>query len=145
MTTHSNRKIEPLRSAAAKPARRRVFVRDLMIDSEIGVHGHERGQAQPVRLNVDLLVDEDGPLSDRLEQVVCYEAVVTSIRSIVSKGHIVLVETLAEQIAQSCLADGRVAVARIRVEKLTAIPEAASAGVEITRYRADVEEDSARF
>ncbi|HCX65995.1 MAG TPA: diguanylate cyclase, partial [Rhodobiaceae bacterium] len=44
-------------------------------------------------------------------------------------------ETLAERIAGSCLEDARVRVARVRVEKLAAIPEAVSVGVEIERLR----------
>ena len=42
---------------------------------------------------------------------------------------------LAEAIADACLADQRVLVARIRVEKIEVMPDAASAGVEIERRR----------
>ena len=51
-------------------------------------------------------------------------------------GHVNLVETLAERIAEACLADLRVDAARGRVEKLAAIPEAASVGIEIERIQA---------
>ena len=42
-------------------------------------------------------------------------------------------ETLAERIAEACLTDPRVHLARIRVEKLDVFPDLASAGVEIER------------
>ena len=44
-----------------------------------------------------------------------------------------LVETLAERIAESCLLDPRVRLARIRVEKLDVFADSAAAGVEIER------------
>ena len=88
--------------------------------------------------NIDLTVREgDVEIDDRFENVVCYEEVVKKVETIVSAGHINLVETLAEDIAAACLEDARVFVARVRVEKLAAIKNAASVGVEIERIRAD--------
>jgi 7,8-dihydroneopterin aldolase/epimerase/oxygenase len=57
------------------------------------------------------------------------------VRAIVGSGHTRLVETMAERIAEACLADGRVQVARIRVEKLDIFADAVSAGVEVERRR----------
>jgi dihydroneopterin aldolase len=65
--------------------------------------------------------------------VVDYERIAATVRRIVAAGHVRLVETLAERIAEACLTDKRVQVARIRVEKLDVFPDAASAGVEIER------------
>jgi dihydroneopterin aldolase len=48
------------------------------------------------------------------------------------------VETLAERIAETCLKDRRVHIARIRVEKLDIFADAASAGVEIERRQSDL-------
>jgi dihydroneopterin aldolase len=47
------------------------------------------------------------------------------------------VETLAEEIADICLDDGRVRVVRVRVEKLDVFDEAVSVGVEIERQSHD--------
>lgn len=125
------------RIADASAGLRHVFVRDLELAARIGVHGHERGQPQPIRINVDLTVGETAePLADRLARVVDYEKVVDAIRAIIARGHVNLVETLAEEIAASCLADGRVQTARVRVEKLAAIRGAQSVGVEIERHAA---------
>lgn len=126
--------VTPLKIADAARAIRHVFVRDLALDAHIGVYTHEHGRTQPIRVNVDLTVSEAAH-SDRLANVVCYETVVNEIKALVGSGHLNLVETLAEQIAAQCLVDPRVIVARIRVEKLAAIPEAASVGVEIERAK----------
>jgi dihydroneopterin aldolase len=80
-------------------------------------------------------VDEGAP-AERLADVVSYEPLVAEAKRIVASGHVALVETLAERLAELCLADPRVALARVRVEKLDIIPEAASVGVEIERRRA---------
>jgi dihydroneopterin aldolase len=130
--TSSN--IFPLRIADAQNRIRHVFVRDLELEALIGVHGHEKGKPQPIRINVDLTVDEGtGAVADRLKNVVNYEKVVDGIRAIIARGHVNLVETLAEMVAEACLKDKRVLVARIRIEKLKAIEGARSVGVEIER------------
>ncbi|WP_421861597.1 dihydroneopterin aldolase [Parvibaculum sp.] len=126
--------IAPLKIANAERAIRHVFIRDLLLDAHIGVYKHEKGGTQPVRVNVDLTVAEAAH-GDSLDNVVCYKTVVDQIKAIVAEGHLNLVETLAERIAGSCLEDARVRVARVRVEKLAAIAEAVSVGVEIERVR----------
>lgn len=109
-----------------------VLIRDLELLARIGVHGHEQGKPQPVRINVWLTgqIDSSG---DTLANAIDYEAVAEKIRGIVTAGHINLAETLAERIAVTCLEDKRVTHARVRVEKLHALPGAAAAGVEIER------------
>lgn len=127
-------RVQPLRIADAKMRTRHVFVRDLELNANIGVHKHEKGQLQPVRFNIDLTVAEmDEELDDKLENVVDYEAVVKGVKAILAAGHLNLVETLAEKVAAHCLTDKRVKVARVRIEKLKVLAEAQSVGVEIER------------
>lgn len=117
-------------------SRDRVLIRDLVVGAKLGIYTHERHGTQPVRLNIELEVaPHRGPPRDAIAQVVDYEAVVRRVQAIVAAGHINLVETLAERVAALCLEDQRVLNARVRVEKLAAIAEAASVGVEIVRTR----------
>lgn len=111
-----------------------VFIRNLEVLARIGVHGHEHGKPQPVRINVWLTCRTSNE-GDKLESVVDYEAVADTIRAIVASGHINLAESLAERIASSCLEDKRVEKARIRVEKLHALQGTEAAGVEVERGR----------
>jgi len=128
--------VRPLRIADARTAVRHVFIRDMVLPCSIGVHRHERLGTQRVRINLDLAVREgDHPLADNLANVVCYETVANGIRAIVARGHVNLVETLAEDIAALCLEDIRVLSARVRVEKLDVFTDANSVGVEIERLR----------
>jgi dihydroneopterin aldolase len=120
---------------------RHVFLRDMVLQASIGVHPPEHETTQRVRINVDLGVVDDGARAlsrtgvgrDDLTRVVDYEQIANAVRRIVSAGHVRLAETLAERIAEACLADPRVDLARIRVEKLDVFPDSASAGVEIER------------
>lgn len=130
--------VYPLHIANAAHSVRHVFVHDLLISALIGIYTHEKKGSQPVRINIDLTVREgDTDIDDRFENVVCYEEVAKKVEAIAAAGHVNLVETLAEDIAAACLEDPRVFVARVRVEKLAAIENAASVGVEIERIRAE--------
>lgn len=113
---------------------RRMFIRDLVVNMLIGVHRHERDGRQRVRINIDLsVVDNVGVGEDRLSGVVSYETIVDEIRHLCDSGHVNLVETLAENIAELCFHDGRVRQAVVRVEKLDVFADTASVGVEIER------------
>ncbi len=127
-------KIQPISAATASTVRRTLFVRDLVVPCAIGVYAHEKGKRQNVRINVDLnIADPDAVHDDRIAEVVSYDDVVAGIRTLVDQGHIHLVETLAERIADMCLADRRVSQVRVRIEKLDVLAEAQSVGVEIER------------
>ncbi len=131
---------QPRATDTSRPLRK-MFIRDLVLNASIGVHPHERAAPQRIRINLDLAIAEDGPANlsrpavgrDDLSRVVDYEAIVNRVRAIAAAGHVQLVETLAERLAEACLADARVATARVRVEKLDVFADAASAGVEIER------------
>ncbi len=133
--------METLRFADAARATRHMFIRDLVLPAAIGVHAHEHGVRQRVRVNLDLAVADDGAQNlsrppvgqDDLSRVVDYEAIVNRVRALVAAGHVQLVETLAERLAETCLQDVRVLVARVRVEKLDVFADAISAGVEVER------------
>lgn len=114
----------------------RMFVKDLVLQCNIGAYAHERLAPQPVRFNVDLHVREPSvPLNDDLRNVLSYDEITAGIKRLVAKGHVNLVETLAEEIAALCLADPRALHVRVSVEKLAVEPDATSVGVEIERRR----------
>lgn len=114
----------------------RILVRDLVLKCLIGIHAHELLAPQRVRINVEMAVlEQAGPLSDNIANVVSYEDVIDGIKRLLAEGHINLVETLAEKIADLCLIDERVRSVRIRAEKLDVYAEASSVGIEIERRR----------
>lgn len=96
---------------------RRIFIRDLSLWGLVGVYDWEREEYQ--RLVVSVALDVEGVVfGDSIEEVVDYGVVVERIRGEVGRGHVHLVETLAERIGRVCLEDIRVSVVHVQVEKL---------------------------
>ncbi len=113
----------------------RIFVKDLVLSGLIGIHSHEQDQPQRIRFNIDLLVEDNcDAAGDDIANVVSYENIVSGIKTLLARGHVGLVETLAEEIANMCLDDERIMVVRARVEKLDVFDEVESVGVEIERH-----------
>ncbi len=124
----------------AQPGMRHVFLRDMVLQGRIGVHPHEHGRVQRLRVNVDLAVEEPagGAERDELSLVVDYARLARTVRETVAAGHVKLVETLAERIAGASFFDRRIRRVRVRVEKLDVFEDAASVGVEIERSAGDL-------
>jgi dihydroneopterin aldolase len=112
----------------------KVFVRGLEVRAEIGVYERERGITQP--LIVDIEADIEAAGWRHLDETVNYETLAAHAFAIAAGGHIGLVETFAQRLAEACVAEARVRQVRVRVEKLRALePAAAAAGVEIIARR----------
>ncbi|MBO6548460.1 MAG: dihydroneopterin aldolase [Rhizobiales bacterium] len=112
-----------------------IFIKDLELMAVIGVYDHEKNNRQRVVANIDITVQENPDAADEIDEVVCYHKVVKKIQSICENGHVHLLETLAETIAESCLEDKRILAIRVKLEKPEALREAASVGVEIERLQ----------
>lgn len=123
------------RPAAVAKQVYRILVRDLVLPCRIGVYAHEKQAPQRVRVNAQVLVERDAVDSDALSDVLNYETIVEGIRDLARGGHIELVESLAEQVMDVCLASPRALAARISVEKLDVFADAESVGVVLRRRR----------
>lgn len=111
----------------------RIFVEDLVLPVRIGAYGAERVAPQKVRFNVIAEIARALQPAKDMRDVVSYDVISDGIRLIVASGHIVLVETLAERVAEFVLGHARVQRVTVKVEKLEA--GAGRVGVEITRQR----------
>lgn len=123
-----------------QPPLRRVFLKDMVLQANIGVYPHEQGVTQRVRINISFGVPDEPGLTvgrDDLSRTVSYERIVLMVRRIIAEGHVRLVETLAERIAIGVLADERVQVVRVRVEKPDIFDDLDAVGVEIERWRTE--------
>jgi dihydroneopterin aldolase len=122
-------------AAEARVVMTKVFVTGLKVQAEIGVYKHEVGRRQPLVVEVELDVPTAG--AERLADTLNYETILKAAQDLAAEGHIQLVETFAERLARTCLADPRVTRARVRIEKPLALaPHATGAGVELTLVRA---------
>jgi dihydroneopterin aldolase len=112
----------------------RVFMHDLVLDAEIGVYTHEKGVTQRVRFSVEVdLLPPARALEDDIGRAFDYDTIIKGIKDIVARGHINLVETLAEEVARHCLVHPRAARVTVKIEKLDKEPGAV--GVQIVRSK----------
>ncbi|GIR05569.1 MAG: 7,8-dihydroneopterin aldolase [Candidatus Pelagibacterales bacterium] len=115
-----------------------IFLNDFMIDANIGVYKHEKIKSQPLRINIIAKVKNPKKINDdKLYSVVCYNQISKKIKKIIKSGHTILLEKLAEKIFQECFKNKRIQTMKIRLEKLDAIQEAESAGIEVERSRSE--------
>lgn len=112
---------------------RRLFLRDYEVWINIGVHDFEKKGEQRVLINVDLYVPLalSTPKADRLEEVLDYDFIRRSIAARVSKGHIHLQETLADDVLAMMLAHPQVRAARVSTEKPDVYPDCDAVGCEV--------------
>ncbi len=111
----------------------RIYVRDLVLDAWIGIHHHEQGDTQRVRIDVQADI-APAARNENIRNTLCYDFIIDGIRDIVSRGHIKLTETLAEEIAAHVLGHHLARRVMVRVEKIDRIP-GARLGVEIVREK----------
>ena len=116
---------------------RRIFLRDYIVDANIGIHEHERQGAQKLALNVDLFValSMSTPRHDRLHEVIDYDFVRLTIRHRIEQGHINLQETLVDDIARALLAHPAVRAVRVASEKRDVYDDVEAVGVEVLHFK----------
>ena len=112
----------------------RVFVRDFVVSARIGSYDFDRDAPQRVQYDVEVMVRRAAAHADDMRAVFSYDVILDAIRLVVGRGHVELVETLAEEVAAVVLRHARVRSVRISVRKLDVIDGAV--GVEILRERA---------
>ncbi len=110
----------------------KIFVRNLVVDMNIGALTHERHGRQKVRISVEMTVPTILGHGDKLSHVIPYHPIVDHIHAIIATGHIELVETLSHMIASAALEEKRVIDVTVTIEKLEVIPGAECAGITIT-------------
>ena len=112
-----------------------VFVRGLRLEAEIGVNPDEFGRRQPLVIDVEITLTPP-ERCEHIAETVNYELVVQRAQAIANAGHVRLIETFAQRLAESLLAEPAAARVRVRIEKPQALaPHAQAAGVEITLAR----------
>ena len=117
----------------------RIELRGLRLSAVVGVLPHERTTAQPLELDLDIVVDlAAAGASDELGDTVDYGALCQAVDDTVSRSRFGLLEALAEAVAATVLGqDPRITGAVVAVRKLR--PPVAqhldTSGVRLTRHR----------
>ena len=112
----------------------KIFIRDLALRCIIGLYPEERTNKQDVLINVILEADLRAVgKSDDLNDTVDYKAVKLAILDLVEKSEFLLIESLAERIAEICIGADKVQSATVTIDKPGALRFCKSVAVEITR------------
>ncbi len=112
---------------------RRIFVKGLKVMAAIGIYDHEHGRTQP--LVIDAVFDVDLHPIHGLKDTLNYELVGQIARDIIARGHIKLVETIAEEMAATLVALNHVRRVEVSIAKTEALADANAAGVTVTCER----------
>jgi dihydroneopterin aldolase len=115
-----------------------IFIRDLRIDTVIGIYDWERSIKQTVHIDLELATDiASAAASDRIEDALNYKAVAKSVIAFVEASSFQLVETLAERIVALVREEFSVAWVRMTLNKGGAVRGAQGVGVIIERGQRD--------
>ena len=115
-----------------------IYLKDLHIDTIIGVYDWERRTRQTIILDVEIAADiSKAAKSDKIEDTLNYKAVAKRLISFVENSEFQLVETLAEHVAEVLLNDFNIPWLRLTVNKQGAVRGVRDVGVIIERGRRD--------
>jgi len=111
-----------------------VFLRELRIETVIGIYDWEREIKQPLVLDLEMGTDvRKGAATDRIEDALDYKAVAKRLIQFVGESRFQLVETMAERCAEIILNEFNVPWVRLSVNKIGAVTGARDVGVLIER------------
>ncbi len=111
-----------------------IFLRELKIETLIGVYEWEKRVAQTLQLDLEIaLPDSRACETDDINDALNYADIVRHIQSALSRRHFNLLEALAEHIAQIIIKDFKAPWVKVSVAKLQAIRNCKMVGISIER------------
>ena len=111
-----------------------IFLRDLKIETVVGIYDWERQIKQTVILDLEMATNvSKAAASDKIEDALNYKAIAKRLISFVGDSEFELIETLAENIANIILAEFNVTWLRLSLNKIGAVRYARDVGVIIER------------
>lgn len=111
-----------------------IYLKDLRIDTIIGIYDWERRTRQTVILDIEMGTDiKKAAQSDDIKDALNYKAVSKRIIAFVENSEFQLVETLAEHIADILLREFKMPWLRLRLNKQGAVRGVRDVGVIIER------------
>ena len=116
--------------------KRKVIIKNLILNIFIGIHDFEKKKKQRVRFNIEVITDPNVKPNNRdLSTILNYEDVVNKIKLLVKKQHHELIEDLAENIFKIIFHNKLVKKTNIIIEKLDILKNSESVGIEFSKLR----------
>jgi dihydroneopterin aldolase len=112
----------------------RIFIRDLRIETRIGVYAWEQDLAQPLLIDIELELPSSTPFaSDQLADAVDYAAIVARVQALAAAHPHRLLERFAEAVAAIVRGEFGAPWVRVSVAKLAPVAGVRQIGVAIER------------
>ena len=116
--------------------KRKVLIKDLILNISVGIHNFEKIKKQRVRFNIEILTDPNvSPNSKDLNSILNYEDVVLKIEKLTESKHHELLENLAENIFYIIFKNKLVKKINLKIEKLDILKKTKSVGIEISKTK----------
>ena len=116
--------------------KRKVIIKNLVLNIFIGIHDFEKKKKQRVRFNIEVITNPFvKPNSKDLKTILNYEEIINKIKDLVRKEHHELLEDLAENIFTIIFQNRLAQKVKIKIEKLEIIKNSESVGVEFSKSR----------
>ena len=118
--------------------KRKVIIKNLILDIFIGIHNFEKKKKQRVRFNIEVVTNPNiKPNNKDLSTILNYEDLINKIKMLVKKKHHELIEDLAENIFEIIFQNRLVKKIKIKIEKLDIIKNSESVGIEFSKVKYD--------
>ncbi len=116
---------------------RRMFLRGLTVQARIGIHDFEQQAPQRLILDIDVYVDlaHHAPLVYDIAEEVVYDFVRDLVDRRVARGHIMLQETLCDDVLAEILQHPQVRAAQVSTRKPDVYPDCEAVGVQAFRMK----------
>ncbi len=113
-----------------------IFLSDMRIETTVGIWDWERKIKQTVSIDLEMGADiRRAAASDSIDDTLNYKSVAKRVQQYVADSGFQLVETMAEKIAETVLAEFDVPWIRVEVNKPGAIRGAKGVGIKIYRCK----------
>ena len=129
-------KIIKLKNREKFKYKRKVLIKDFILNISVGIHNFEKIKKQRVKFNIEILTDPDvSPNSKDLNSILNYEDVVLEIEKLTKSKHHELLEDLAENIFNMIFKNKLVKKINLKIEKLDILKKTKSVGIEVSKLR----------
>ena len=116
--------------------KRKVIIKNLVLNIFIGIHNFEKKKKQRVRFNIEVITNPNiKPNNKDLTTILNYEYLINKIKLLVKKQHHELIEDLAENIFEIIFQNRLVKKTNIKIEKLDIIKNSESVGIEFSKSK----------
>ncbi len=116
--------------------KRKVIIKDLVLNISIGIHNFEKKKKQRVKFNVEILTNPYVlPNNKDFNSILNYEEIVNQIQKISYLKHHELLEDLAENIFNMIFKNKLVKKIKLKIEKLDILKNTKSVGIEVSKSK----------